>query len=106
MRIAHIISSIELFSGGPPIVAGALASTLASIGHEVTLIGGRTNRGNKKEQSAIADLPGIENVNVIEYSVNNHKLERMLNDKVFDLLMQAGPFDIVHFPNFEISASL
>ena len=97
MRIAHVITSLESSSGGPPIVAGALSSGLAAEGNKVTLVGGMQKKSEDHFPSALLEIPGIEHVNVIEYELSKNKLIRIFDNKVYNILIDAGPFDIIHF---------
>ena len=93
MNIVHVISSLDSSSGGPPIVAGALSSCLASLGNNVTLIGGASS----ENALAIKQMPGMEKVRLIEYRKEKFSINSFIKRYVYKLLANTGPYDVIHF---------
>ena len=96
MKIAHIISSLDSVTGGPPIVAASISSALSRLDCDVDLYGG-IKKSIRDEVSVTNEIEGIEDVNVIRYVNYQNNIRNLLNKNLIEKLLKLGPYDVIHF---------
>lgn len=66
MKILHVISTLDPKDGGPPIVCGAIASSQARAGHEVTVMTYRDPGSEGFLKKVYGAMPGWEKVKLVQ----------------------------------------
>ena len=65
MKILHVIESLNLHSGGPPMIATRLAAAQASLGHQVRLAAHDTPGAADQIDAALRPIPHFQSVDLI-----------------------------------------
>lgn len=96
MRIAHVIPSLDPATGGPPIVAAALAAAQAALGCQTRLVSYRFPHAQQDVQTALHTIPHLSQV-TLDYLPPLTRRERFLargaRQWLVPLLTQA---DLIH----------
>lgn len=96
MRVCQVIASLDPRTGGPPVVARSLASALAGLGHDVTLLGHVPSDRASQVEESLRQTHGMDRVRIASLSGARSGFSQWFGSRFASMLESHGPFDVVH----------